>query len=117
MEYQEFEQNLKLSLLTNSAKKLIYKLIEAPFRFDSLMHPFNFKTKLEQSFIRSQENTYYKFIKDYATMLFNSYEYKSINPLIKITRPLGENKEKFEVIKYNFTHAFEKQDENTIYYI
>ncbi|MBZ4226614.1 HpyAIV family type II restriction enzyme [Mycoplasma tauri] len=107
MEYEKFENELKMVLLSNNAKKLIYKLIDSPYRFSSNLHPFDFKVKFEQAFLRSQENKYYKFITQCAANMIASYGNKIIESKIVINRtiPNSENEE-YEILKANFTHVF-----------
>ncbi|VEU75563.1 Uncharacterised protein [Mycoplasmopsis maculosa] len=117
MEYQEFEQTLRQVLLDNNSKKMIYKLIDAPYRFNSLMHPFEFKVKFEQAFIRSQENKYYNFIKDYALLLFNKYGYKTMENIIKINKVDKNDPQLFIVQNLRFSHVFLDEQNKNLYLV
>ncbi|MCT4469526.1 HpyAIV family type II restriction enzyme [Mycoplasma sp. HS2188] len=72
MDYTSFELKLRSILNNGNGPKLLLKLIESPYRFNSNLHPFNIVTKLEQSFLRAQENNYYKFIVNCAEEIFYS---------------------------------------------
>ncbi|QSF13610.1 HpyAIV family type II restriction enzyme [Mycoplasma sp. Mirounga ES2805-ORL] len=70
MNYIEFETNLKSLLSRSKGPNLLLKLIDAPYRFYSVLNPFSFQTKLKQTFLRTQENIYFKFIKTCAEEIF-----------------------------------------------
>ncbi|WP_029513156.1 HpyAIV family type II restriction enzyme [Mycoplasmopsis primatum] len=117
MEYIQFEQELKSQLLNNNARKLIYKLVEAPYRFYSILSPLSFRTKLEQAFYRSQENKYYKFLTSCASNLFAKYGYKIMENKISITKPIEDNPETYIVQTASFTHLFQNEEDKIIYAI
>ncbi|WP_029608564.1 HpyAIV family type II restriction enzyme [Mycoplasma simbae] len=71
MDYAGFKLRLKQALLSGNGPKLLQKLFDAPYRYNSNLHPFNIVTKMEQSFLRTQENKYYKFILECAEYTFS----------------------------------------------
>ncbi|MCE6090561.1 hypothetical protein J7894_00305 [Mycoplasmopsis agalactiae] len=115
MNYEQFEQDLKFSLLNNNAKKLIYKLAEAPYRFISFLSPLNFKTKLEQSFYRSQENKYYKFLSNCSVNIFSESRYEIAENSVSVTKFSADNPDEQIIESARFTFAF-KDEENKKYY-
>ncbi|WP_027120377.1 HpyAIV family type II restriction enzyme [Mycoplasmopsis lipofaciens] len=110
MDYNQFEIQLKKTLTTNNGPKLLMKLIDAPYRYISLLNPFNFKTKMEQSFLRTQENTYYKFLKEIAEYFLIQYQYELLDNNIQIHRPINENE--FETVKLKPQLLFTDQEKN-----
>lgn len=111
MEYNQFEMELRSALTTDNGTKLLYKIIDAPYRFFSPLQPFNYKVKLEQAFLRTQENTYVKFIKYCAEYLITQYGFKLEKSSFKYTLPLKEGEEFPEEIKVNAAMIF-RQKEN-----
>ncbi|MBU4689542.1 HpyAIV family type II restriction enzyme [Mycoplasma zalophidermidis] len=78
MDYTSFELRLKQLLMNGNGPKLLLKLLESPFRFNSKLHPFNVLTRMEQSFLRTQENKYYKFIIECAEFVLNEAEVEHV---------------------------------------
>ncbi|WP_406616944.1 HpyAIV family type II restriction enzyme [Mycoplasmopsis adleri] len=117
MDFSLFQQQLKDALLNNNAKKLILKLIDAPYRYESLLNPFDFKTKLYQSFLRTQENKYYKFITNTSMALFASYNYEFIDKdkLIYSTSRTENDETIIDSKRANFSFAFKNEDTKKIY--
>ncbi|WP_027334528.1 HpyAIV family type II restriction enzyme [Mycoplasmopsis felifaucium] len=110
MEYSEFETELKEILLNNNAKKLILKLVDAPYRYESILNPFSFKTKLEQSFLRTQENKYFNHIKDLAVSLFFKYGFDFIDStfVINVLDPNYSDQSIQDIAKFNI--CFKSKD-------
>ncbi len=117
MEYFEFEQQLRSLLGTNNGPKLLYKLIESPYRYFSTLNPFNFKTKMEQSFLRSQENKYFKFIKDYADRLFFDYKYTLMENRVAINEVDQQNPSVINKTLISFSHLFKDENNKKMYAI
>ncbi|UUD35409.1 hypothetical protein NPA07_00850 [Mycoplasmopsis caviae] len=109
MEYNQFEMELRNALTTGNGTKLLYKIIDAPFRFFSPLQPFNFKVKLEQSFLRNQENTYVKYIKFCAEYLISQYGFSLEKSNFKYTLEQKEGQEFPEDIKVNATMIFKQR--------
>lgn len=79
MDYTSFELRANSILLNGNGPKLLQKIINCPYRYDSNLQPFNLITKLEQAFIRSQENKFYKFLIECAEFLISqSFENEGI---------------------------------------
>lgn len=110
MNYNEFENLLKERLIKGNGPKLLIKLIDAPFRYFSLLNLFNFLTKLEQSFLRTQENNYYKFLNDLVVYFFISKKFETLENKLKV---LTKDEESDVILehKINLSHLF--RDENT----
>ncbi|EIN15227.1 Hypothetical protein MAGb_3380 [Mycoplasmopsis agalactiae 14628] len=115
MNYEQFEQDLKFNLLNHNAKKLIYKLAEAPYRFISFLSPLNFKIKLEQAFYRSQENKYYKFLSNCSVNIFSESGYEIAESRVSVTKSSADNLDEKIIESARFTFAF-KDEENKKYY-
>ncbi|WP_052461985.1 HpyAIV family type II restriction enzyme [Mycoplasmopsis californica] len=89
MEYTSFLIQLKQALTADNGPKLLLKLFEAPYRYNSDLHPFQIQTKMEQSFLRSQENKFYKFLiqcaENIVTNSFSNLNYEHINKNFKLS--------------------------------
>lgn len=84
MNYVTFETKIRFALSSQNGPKSLLKIINAPYRFWSTLSPLNMKIKYEQSFLRTQENNYYKFIKNCAEEIFAFNEYELIDNHFKI---------------------------------
>ncbi|MBT1317467.1 hypothetical protein FCM86_01820 [Mycoplasma bovis] len=117
MNYEQFEQELKFNLLNNNAKKLIYKLAEAPYRFISLLSPLNFKTKLEQAFYRSQENKYYKYLSNFAINIFAESTYEIAENRVSVSKLIPNSDQQYEILNAKFTFSFKDENTKSYYFI
>ncbi|QBF34361.1 hypothetical protein EG856_00210 [Mycoplasmopsis phocirhinis] len=123
MDYTSFELKLKSIFSTHSGPKLLLKLINSPYRFNSNLHPFNVLTKIEQSFLKTQENSYYKFILNCAEEIFYSSlnDIEHINNSFKLDYVLNDdeidnqtNYDKSEIVKFRSSIAFQDKQKQEI---
>lgn len=111
------EQEIVSAMKQGIYKKLIYKLVEAPYRFNSFLNPFDFKTKLEQSFLRSLENSYLKWIRNQT---LNEFLFKGFDAMKNRYRIMVvDNKEEdtYKQVSISFTHVLKDEKQKLIYVI
>ncbi|MGY5139675.1 HpyAIV family type II restriction enzyme [Mycoplasmopsis gallinarum] len=114
MNYQEFEINLKNKLISGTGPKMLMKILDAPFRYDSLLTPFNLNLKMEQGFLRSQENKYYSFIKELCNYFFLNNQFDSLENKYTFIKKEENSETKelvFTEIKINFDYVYAKNNE------
>ena len=63
MDFDSFKINFKENVNRGIHKKIIYKIIDTPYRFKSIFNPINLINKIKQSTLRSQEFAFNKFFK------------------------------------------------------
>ncbi|ENY69717.1 Hypothetical protein MBVG_3070 [Mycoplasmopsis bovigenitalium 51080] len=79
MDYINFELKLRQILNKDNGPKLLLKMIEAPYRYQSQYQLFDALTKMNQSFLRTQENKFHRFIIECAeSLITNSFEENGI---------------------------------------
>ncbi|WP_051617839.1 HpyAIV family type II restriction enzyme [Mycoplasmopsis iners] len=108
MDYQIFERDLKMKLTNGNGPKILLKLIDAPHRYFSLLNPFNFQTKIEQSFLRTQENNYYKYLNNLVDLFFVEKGYEIGENRIVFSKQITlENGEiALQEFKINVSHVY-----------
>ncbi|KKB26745.1 hypothetical protein MM26B8_04470 [Mycoplasmopsis meleagridis] len=115
MKYEEFENEIKLKLNNKIGPRLLLKIINSPYRYYSLLNPFDFKIKLKQSFLRTQENDYFKYINQLIDLFFAQKGYQQSENLFLVKNDnkefLEEENNQEEYVKIRFNHSYLSEEE------
>ncbi|MEA4115341.1 hypothetical protein VBM87_00890 [Mycoplasma sp. 744] len=111
MEYKKFEENLLLFLSKNNSLNLLLKVLDNPEVYFSLTNALNVKIKMEQTFLRMQENKYHKFIKNLIEEYLIKQNYEIMKNRVILTHEEIKNNQK-ETILLKSTFSFIAKDEN-----
>ncbi|VEU78399.1 HpyAIV family type II restriction enzyme [Mycoplasmopsis columbinasalis] len=120
MNFNDFSNEIKYRLTTNRGPRMLEKLIEAPDRFFNVLTPLNFKIKLEQSFLRTQENVYFKYLCELAINFFigvKKFLALENRPQIVVIDTAPDGTHNAYEFKFNFHMAFGDEQGKTIYYV
>ncbi|WP_406615198.1 HpyAIV family type II restriction enzyme [Mycoplasmopsis hyopharyngis] len=117
MDFDSFKINLKEQMNRAIHQKMIYKLIDAPYRFKSLFNPLSVFEKVEQSRIKSQEFAFNSFLKSLTSDELKKKSFVELENRYKFTILIDEEKETYQEKIVKFDHVFKNEQTNEIYLI
>ncbi|WP_406617749.1 HpyAIV family type II restriction enzyme [Mycoplasmopsis lipophila] len=116
MDFDSFKINFKENVNRGIHKKIIYKIIDTPYRFKSIFNPINLINKIKQSTLRSQEFAFNKFLKSLTSDELKKQKFEELENKNKYIVLVDQEKDQYLEKKVNFDHIF-KNEENKIIYL
>lgn len=117
MDFDSFKINLKEKMNRAIHQKMIYKLIDAPYRFKSLFNPLNVFEKVEQSRIKSQEFAFNSFLKSLTSDELKKKSFVELENRYKFTILIDKEKDLYQEKIVKFDHVFKNEQTDEIYLV